>query len=43
MSAATVIADLIFRLVAYVIFGMLGGVLGVAIFRRKGAAAKPQE
>lgn len=35
MSAATVIADLIFRLVAYVIFGMLGGVLGVAIFRRK--------
>ena len=37
MSAATVIADLIFRLVAYVIFGMLGGVLGVAIFRRKNA------
>ena len=35
MSAATVVADLIFRLVAYVIFGMLGGVLGVAIFRRK--------
>ena len=38
MSAASVIADLIFRLVAYVIFGMLGGVLGVAIFRRKNAA-----
>jgi len=37
MTAATVLADLIFRLVAYVIFGMLGGVLGVAIFRRKGA------
>lgn len=37
MSAATVVADLIFRLVAYVIFGMLGGVLGVAIFRRKTA------
>ena len=37
MSAATVIADLIFRLVAYVIFGMLGGVLGVAIFRKKAA------
>ena len=37
MSAATVIADLIFRLVAYVIFGMLGGVLGVAIFRNKAA------
>ena len=36
-NAATVIADLIFRLVAYVIFGMLGGVLGVAIFRRKNA------
>ena len=35
MSAATVVADLIFRLVTYVIFGMLGGVLGVAIFRRK--------
>ena len=37
MTAATVIADLIFRLVVYVIFGMLGGVLGVAIFRRKNA------
>ena len=37
MSAASVVADLIFRLVSYVIFGMLGGVLGVAIFRRKGA------
>ena len=35
MSAATIVADLIFRLVTYVIFGMLGGVLGVAIFRRK--------
>ena len=41
MSAATVIADLIFRLVAYVIFGMLGGVLGVAIFRRKNAPPQP--
>ena len=40
MSAATVIADLIFRLVTYVIFGMLGGVLGVAIFRRKDVPAK---
>ncbi|MEX2270830.1 MAG: hypothetical protein WD690_05135 [Vicinamibacterales bacterium] len=37
MSAATVLADLIFRLVAYVVFGMLGGVLGVAIFRKKTA------
>jgi hypothetical protein len=37
MSAATILADLIFRLVAYVIFGMLGGVLGVALFRRKAA------
>ena len=42
MSAATVIADLIFRLVAYVIFGMLGGVLGVAIFRRKNAPPAQQ-
>ena len=41
MSAATVVADLIFRLVAYVIFGMLGGVLGVAIFRRKNAPPQP--
>ena len=41
MNAATVIADLIFRLVAYVIFGMLGGVLGVAIFRRKNAPQAP--
>jgi hypothetical protein len=37
MSAATIVADLISRLVAYVIFGMVGGVLGVAIFRRKAA------
>lgn len=43
MSAATIVADLIFRLVAYVIFGMLGGVLGVAIFRRKGAMVKTQD
>jgi hypothetical protein len=43
MSAATVLADLIFRLVAYVIFGMLGGVLGVAIFRRKSADVKTQD
>jgi hypothetical protein len=40
MTAATVIADLIFRLIAYVIFGMLGGVLGVAIFRRKDSAVR---
>jgi hypothetical protein len=43
MSAATVLADLIFRLVAYVIFGMLGGVLGVAIFRRKDARLKTED
>lgn len=43
MSTATVVADLIFRLVAYVIFGMLGGVLGVAIFRRKDARLKTQD
>lgn len=43
LNAASVIADLIFRLVAYVIFGMLGGVLGVAIFRRKDARLKPQD
>jgi hypothetical protein len=43
MSAATVVADLIFRLVTYVIFGMLGGVLGVAIFRRKDAGLKTQD
>ena len=35
MTAAGIIAKLIFSLFAYVIFGMLGGVLGVAIFRRK--------
>lgn len=35
MTAASIIAKLIFSLVAYVVFGMLGGVLGVAIFRRK--------
>ena len=43
MSAATIVADLIFRLVAYVIFGMLGGVLGVAIFRRKDVTPKTQD
>jgi len=43
LNAASVIADLIFRLVAYVIFGMLGGVLGVAIFRRQGLQAKTQD
>lgn len=43
MSAATVVADLIFRLVAYVIFGMVGGVLGVAVFRRKDATVKTQD
>ena len=43
LNAASVIADLIFRLVAYVIFGMLGGVLGVAIFRRKGVQVKTQD
>ena len=42
MNVATVVADLIFRLVAYVIFGMLGGVLGVAIFRRKGIVPPAQ-
>ena len=43
MSVATVVADLIFRLVTYVIFGMLGGVLGVAIFRRKDARLKTED
>jgi hypothetical protein len=43
MSAASVLADLIFRLVAYVIFGMVGGVLGVAIFRRKDARLKTED
>ena len=42
VSAATVVADLIFRLITYVIFGMLGGVLGVAIFRRKDARLKTE-
>lgn len=39
MTAATVVFDLISRLVAYVVFGVLGGVLGVAIFRRKTVAS----
>lgn len=43
LNAASVIADLIFRLVAYVIFGMLGGVLGVAVFRRKDARLKTED
>jgi len=43
MSAATIVADLIFRLVTYVIFGMLGGVLGVAIFRRKDERLKTKD
>lgn len=43
MSAATVVADLIFRLVSYVIFGMLGGVLGVSLFRRKNAPAPVED
>ena len=43
MGAATIVADLIFRLVTYVIFGMLGGVLGVAIFRRKDARLKTED
>jgi hypothetical protein len=43
MNAATVVFDLISRLVAYVIFGMLGGILGVALFRRKFATPTTQE
>jgi len=43
VSAVTIVADLIIRLVAYVVFGMLGGVLGVAIFRRKDARLKTQD
>ena len=43
MTAAGIIAKLIFNLVAFVIFGMLGGVLGVAIFRRKDAGLKTQD
>ena len=42
MNAATIVFDLISRLVMYVIFGMLGGVLGVAIFRRRNASLKPE-
>ena len=43
MNAATIVFDLISRLVAYVIFGMLGGILGVALFRRKHAVPKTQD
>lgn len=43
MNAATIVFDLISRLVAYVIFGMLGGVLGVAIFRRRSERLKTQD
>lgn len=35
MTAAGIVLRLIWSLFAYVIFGMLGGVLGVAIFRKK--------
>ncbi|MDQ3069355.1 MAG: hypothetical protein M3R55_06465 [Acidobacteriota bacterium] len=35
VTASAVVVTLITSLIAYVIFGMLGGVLGVAIFRRK--------
>ena len=43
LNAATIVFDLISRLVAYVIFGMLGGVLGVALFRRRDARLKTQD
>lgn len=43
MNAAAIVFDLISRLVMYVIFGMLGGVLGVAIFRRRSERLKTQE
>src|SRR5690606_40888777 len=35
VTAAAIVLKLIWNLFAYVIFGMLGGVLGVALFRRK--------
>ena len=38
-SAAGIVLKLIWNLFAYVIFGMLGGVLGVALFRRKTGAS----
>jgi ABC-type antimicrobial peptide transport system permease subunit len=38
MTAAGIVLKLIWNLFAYVVFGMLGGVLGVALFRRKPAA-----
>jgi hypothetical protein len=42
MTAAGIVLKLTFNLVAYVIFGMLGGVLGVAIFRRKDGRLKTE-
>ena len=41
MTAAGIVMKLIFNLFAYVVFGMLGGVLGVAIFRRKNPLQPP--